>query len=179
MSQSKIAALLWQQEEEMGWGRGEREREAAKYRHTSKQSAKWPAPSSPSEVITMLERTESPHYKTNKMTVRPANILISLGILPAWSESSLSAWRNLWSWSTHWVHREDSSQTGWIPRLIWVFTGRTFILLVLSCRGSFSHQTIRYEKRLHHVNKPVSLRSNRSPVLYSLPLSQWIIAENK
>ena len=32
---------------------------------------------------------------------------------------------------------EDSDQTGWMPRLIWVFIGRTLILLVLSCRGSF------------------------------------------
>ena len=27
-------------------------------------------------------------------------------------------------------------QTGWMPRLIWVFAGRTLLLLVLSCRGS-------------------------------------------
>ena len=32
---------------------------------------------------------------------------------------------------------EDSDQTGWMPRLIWVFAGRTLILLVLSCRGSY------------------------------------------
>ena len=32
--------------------------------------------------------------------------------------------------------REDSDQTGRMPRLIWVFTGRTLTLLVLSCRGS-------------------------------------------
>ena len=31
---------------------------------------------------------------------------------------------------------EDSDQTGQMPRLIWVFAGRTIILLVLSCRGS-------------------------------------------
>ena len=31
---------------------------------------------------------------------------------------------------------EDSDLTGRMPRLIWVFTGRTLILLVLSCRGS-------------------------------------------
>ena len=31
---------------------------------------------------------------------------------------------------------EDSDQTGRMPRLIWVFAGRTAILLVLSCRGS-------------------------------------------
>ena len=30
-----------------------------------------------------------------------------------------------------------TDQPGRIPRLIWVFTGRTLILLVLSCRGSF------------------------------------------
>ena len=31
---------------------------------------------------------------------------------------------------------EDSDQTGRMPRLIWVFAGRTLILLVFSCRGS-------------------------------------------
>ena len=59
----------------------------------------------------------------------------------AWSstqsgQSSLSAWRNLGPLATHWVYSEDSDQTGRMPRLIWVFTGHTLILLVLSCRGS-------------------------------------------
>ena len=40
-------------------------------------------------------------------------------------QSSLSAWRKLGSLVTHWVHSEDSDQTGRIPRLIWVFAGRT------------------------------------------------------
>ena len=31
---------------------------------------------------------------------------------------------------------EDSDQTGWMPRLIWVFAGRTCHLLVLWCCGS-------------------------------------------
>ena len=31
---------------------------------------------------------------------------------------------------------EDSDQTGRMPRLLWVFAGRTLTLLVLSCRGS-------------------------------------------
>ena len=39
--------------------------------------------------------------------------------------------------ATHWAHSEDSDQTGWMPRLIWVFAVRTLILLVLSCRGSY------------------------------------------
>ena len=58
-------------------------------------------------------------------------------IYPVWSESSLSAWRKLGFLATHWAHSEDSDQTGWMPRLIWVFAGHTAILLVLSCRGSF------------------------------------------
>ena len=70
------------------------------------------------------------------MAVCPAKTQISLGIRPVWSESLLSAWRKLGSLATQWVHCEDSDQTGWMPRLIWVFAGRTLILLVLSCRSS-------------------------------------------
>ena len=87
------------------------------------------------ELLTILPH-EPWHDKTNKMSVRPAKIQISLGICPVWSESSLSAWRNLGSLATHWAHSEDSDQTGRMPRLIWVFAGRTLTLLVLSCRGS-------------------------------------------
>ena len=83
-----------------------------------------------------MERWNEPrHDKTNKVSVRPAKTQISLGIRPVWSVSSLAAWRNLGSLATHWAHSEDSDQTGRIPRLIWVFTGRTLILLVLSCHG--------------------------------------------
>ena len=39
------------------------------------------------------------------------------------SESLLSAWRKLRFLATHWVHSEDSDQTGLMPRLIWVFAG--------------------------------------------------------
>ena len=59
-------------------------------------------------------------------------------IRPVWSESSLSAWRNLWSLATHWAHCEDSDQTGRMPRLIWVFVGRTLILLVCHAVAHFS-----------------------------------------
>ena len=70
------------------------------------------------------------------MTVRPAKTHISLGIRPVWSESSLCA-----QWvdeDPRFLHAdiEDSDQTGRMPRLIWVFAGRTAILLVLSYRGS-------------------------------------------
>ena len=54
-------------------------------------------------------------------------------------QSSLSAWRKLGSLTTHWMHREYSDQTGWMPRLIWVFAGRTghfvgFVMRWLICR---------------------------------------------
>ena len=43
------------------------------------------------------------------MSVLPAKTQISLGIRPVWSESSLSAWRNLGSLATHWAHSDDWS----------------------------------------------------------------------
>ena len=84
----------------------------------------------------MRNQNELRHDKTNKMSVCPAKTQISLGFRPVWSESSLSAWRNIGSLATHWAHSKVSDQTGWMPRLIWVFAGRTLILLVLSCHGS-------------------------------------------
>ena len=81
-------------------------------------------------------RNELKHDKTNKMSMLPAKTQVSLGIRPVSSESLLCAWRNLLSLATHWVHSEDSDQTGQMPRLIWVFAGCTAISLVLSSRGS-------------------------------------------
>ena len=76
--------------------------------------------------------------KPTKWHVRPAKTQISLGIRPVWSEFSLSAWRKLGSSATHWAHIEDSDQTGWMSRLIWVFAGRTcyfvgFVMRWLIC----------------------------------------------
>ena len=60
-----------------------------------------------------------------------------LGWASAQSDQSLlSAWRKLGSSATHWVHIEDSWQTGQMPRLIRILPGCTLILLVLSCHGS-------------------------------------------
>ena len=82
-------------------------------------------------------RIELPHDKTNKMTVRPTKTQISLGICPVWSESSICA---------HWVaedpvflhaDNEDSDQTGCMPRLNWVFAGRTSFCCFFSWGGSY------------------------------------------
>ena len=63
--------------------------------------------------------------KATKWLVCPAKTQISLGIRPVWSDSSLCA---------QWVAKdpsflhavsEDSDQTRRMPRLIWIFAGRT------------------------------------------------------
>ena len=85
---------------------------------------------------------EQRHDKTNKMTLRPAKTQISLGIRPVWSEPSLCAqWVAKGPSFLH-ADSKDSDQTGRMPRMIWVFAGRTVILLVLSWCGSFFEVTM-------------------------------------
>ena len=81
---------------------------------------------------------EPPHDKTSKVAVRPAKTQISLGIRPVWSESSLCA--QCVANDPRFLHAdsEDSDQTGRMPRLIWVFAGRTFILLVFVGWNNFT-----------------------------------------
>ena len=77
--------------------------------------------------------------KPTKWNVRPAKTPISLGIRPVWSESSLSAWRNLGSLATHWAHSEDWSD--WVDAqadlsLCWAlshFVGFVMRRLSFSC----------------------------------------------
>ena len=76
--------------------------------------------------------------KSTKRPGCPAETQISLGVCPVWSESSLSAWRNIGPLTIYWAHSGDSDQTGQMPRLIWVFAGRTchffgFVLQRLIC----------------------------------------------
>ena len=73
--------------------------------------------------------------KPTKCHVRPAKTQISLGIRLAWSVFAVRI-KKARSLATHWAHSEDSDQTGRMPRLIWVFAGRTVILSVLSWDGS-------------------------------------------
>ena len=81
---------------------------------------------------------EPPHDKTNKTTVRSANTQISLGIRPVRSVSLLCAQWLAKDLSFHHADNEDSDQTGRMPRLIWVFAGRTchfvgFVMRRLIC----------------------------------------------
>ena len=63
--------------------------------------------------------------KPTNWPVGPAKTQISLGICPVWSESSLCAQWVAKCPSFHHADSEDSDQTGWMPRLIWVFAGHT------------------------------------------------------
>ena len=76
--------------------------------------------------------------KSSKWHVSPSKTHISLGIHTIWSESWLCAqWvaedprflraesEDSATLSFHWAHSEDSDKTVCMPRLIWVFAGRT------------------------------------------------------
>ena len=91
-----------------------------------------------------MKEIESRHDKTNKMSVRPAKTQISLGIHPVWSESLLC---------TQWIAKdprflhadsEYSDQTGRMPRLIWVFAGRSQIVGFVRWQLSYPWIIINY-----------------------------------
>ena len=82
--------------------------------------------------------------KPTRLSLRLAKTQISLGIRPVWSESSLCAQWVAKDPSFLHADKEDSDQTGRMPRLIWVFAVRTVISLVLSCRVSNSNALMQY-----------------------------------
>ena len=112
--------------------------------HSMTKQTKWPVRPAKSQItepsLCAQWIAKNPSFlhadKTKKVNVRPAKTQISLDILPIWSESSL--WAQWVAKDPSFLHADskDSDQTGQTPRLIWVFAGRTFISLVLSCRGS-------------------------------------------
>ena len=56
-------------------------------------------------------RRDMKKNQQNGCAPAPAKTQISLGIRTVWSESSMSAWRNLGSLAAHWTHSEDSDKT--------------------------------------------------------------------
>ena len=55
--------------------------------------------------------------------LRKTKTQISLHIRAVWSESSLSAWRNIASLAIQNEHSEDSEKIARMRRLIWIFAG--------------------------------------------------------
>ena len=110
---------------------------------------------SPSFIVCHLDRMrkkkwfESRHDKTNKMSVRPAKTQISLGIRPVWSESSLSAWRNIGTSATHWADAQA------VLNLRWAHTH--FVGFVVSwlkfCLISLLSSTCFFTKRSFDIHK--------------------------
>ena len=86
--------------------------------------------------------------KLKKWPVHPANTQISLGICPGWSESLLCA---QWELRTQafFMRTAKTDQTGWMPRLIPVFAGRTCHFVgsvmrqLISCSGIISRDVHR------------------------------------
>ena len=100
------------------------------------------------------------------MSVRLAKTQISLGIRPVWSESSLCA--QCVAKDPSFLHAK-TDQTGRMPRLTWVFAGRTTILLVLSCRGSYDsvcltkrsgHQSVWSSRLIRFIDARLGLKLN-------------------
>ena len=93
-----------------------------------------------SDLTSLLKLSHISHdmTKPTKWAFAQWRLKISMGIRPVWWESSLCA---------QWVAKDPSfcttktHQTGWMPRLNWVFAGRIVPLLVLSCRGSYHDST--------------------------------------
>ena len=76
-----------------------------------------------------IRRPGRPKRKVSRLMTKPTKWMCAqrrLRIRPVWSESSLSAWRQLGFLATHWVQ---------MPGLMWVFTGHNGICLVLSWGG--------------------------------------------
>ena len=90
---------------------------------------------------------------------------------PVWSESSLYAWRKLGSLATHRAHSEDSDQTGRMPRLIWVFAGRTchFVGFVM-CWLIFYFTNDGYKL---HVNCLIISDPNECPFFIYIMMMSW------
>ena len=90
------------------------------------------------------------------MTVRLAKTQINLGIHPIWSESLLFA-----QWvakDPNFLHADRDYHTGWMPRLIWVFAGRTchFVGFVMR-RLKFSPEWAQAELHLSLVPRKLVL----------------------
>ena len=69
-----------------------------------------------------ISRIEPRHDKTNKMMCALQRLRSALASVQS-DQSTLSAWRSLGFLATHWMQSEDSDQTVWMRRLIWVFAG--------------------------------------------------------
>ena len=96
------------------------------------------------------DKNEPPHDKTSKMTYVPSKDSDQPGHPPR-SESSLCAEWVAKDQSFLHADSEYSDQTGQMPRLIWVFAGRTchfvgFVMLQLKCEDTCNKEVQSHTK---------------------------------
>ena len=121
----------------------------------------------------LFRTIEPPRDKTNKVSVRPAKTQISLGIRPVWSASSLCAqWVAKGPSFLH-ADSEASDHTGRMPRLIWVFAGRTTILLVLSWGGSIIQRYLCRKSAIINKVCGYSCMVNNESILLLIHRARW------
>ena len=103
-------------------------------------------------VLLYLEESNIQMHLSRLMTkwhVHPVKTKMSLGIRPVWSKSSQCAQWEVKDPSFLHADSEDSDQTGRMPRLIWVFAGRTchfvgFVMRRLICSPGSDYQRSLY-----------------------------------
>ena len=98
------------------------------------------------------------------------------GHRPVWSESALSPWRSIGSLTigSHKANSEDSDQTGWMPRLIWVtlLGGQVFLLVSVMLRLiCFTLIT----QKAHRTYRCILVEEDADFVFCSLTLSHPVI----
>ena len=89
-------------------------------------------------------------------------------------QSSLSAWRSIGSLATQWAHSEDSDQTGRMPRLIWVFAGRTGHLVGFVMSRLINENVLdKFNLSRISSNRHVTSLGNRLLSFYTPPHKMW------
>ena len=77
------------------------------------------------DLLLSWNQNELPHVKTNKVACAPSEDSDQPGHRPVWSESLLCIQWVAKNPSFLYADSEDADRTGRMPRLIWVFGGRT------------------------------------------------------
>ena len=131
----------------------------------------WWSNKSPLALTQSLALSQST-TKHTKWHAPPVMTQISLGIRPVWSESSLSAWRNLLGYSAiHWATAK-TDQTGQMSRLIWVFNGHTSFCHIISLVFSYCGSNASYRNK-----KSAPLPDIRLLATWNVHLSRLLLSE--
>ena len=112
------------------------------------------------------------------MTVCPAKTQISLGIWPVWTESLLCAQWAAKDPSFLHADSEGSDQTGQMPRLIWVFVGRTCHFVGFVMRRLRSTLPLTYITHVWHASSIwVGMIQGQSLSIWGLGLGEMACLE--